>query len=270
MNNTNNMNNNNILDLFNQQTQSDKKSEDLINNINNAYLSPQPAHSTRFNNIFQQMPNNINLNLQNKNNNNMNNNMNNMGMNNMGMNNNNNNLLNINRVHSTHNMNMNMNNNNMFNMNTMNNNMNFGMNNPSDPNLYRLKYLLGNIQQNLNFIMNDINEIGTILSSMKNEELDSNPNLFSFKANLNKYVNFFNNINQTNKISIIFRTGNSKPTMLECEQNEIVENVIKRFREASNNRDENLKFIFNARNINQKLTVAEAGLTHNANIYVVH
>ena len=63
------------------------------------------------------------------------------------------------------------------------------MNNPSDPNLYRLKYLLGNIQQNLNFIMNDINEIGTILSSMKNEELDSNPNLFSFKANFNKYVN---------------------------------------------------------------------------------
>ena len=217
------------------------------------------------NNMMNMNNNMMNMNMMGMNNNmmNMNNSM--MGMNNNMMNMNNNMMGMNNNMMYMNNMNPGMN---MYPM--MNNNMNFGMNNPSDPNLYRLKYLLGNIQQNLNFIMNDINEIGTILSSMKNEELDSNPNLFSFKANLNKYVNIFNNINQTNKISIIFRTGNSKPTMLECEQNEIVENVIKRFREASNNRDENLKFIFNARNINQKLTVAEAGLTHNANIYVVH
>ena len=140
-NNPNSNSNNNIVDIFSQQTSNDKKSQDLMNNINNAYFSPQPTHSTGFNNIFQQMPNNVGLNLQNKNN--MQNNMQNIGMNN------NNNILNVNRVHSMQNMNMNY---------GMNNNMNFGMNN---------NFNMGGMNNNMNYNNNNNN----------NNQLKQNPPL---------------------------------------------------------------------------------------------
>ena len=62
----------------------------------------------------------------------------------------------------------------------------------------RLKYLLGNVQQNLFYIMNDINEIETILNSMKNEGLQNNQNFFSFRNQFNNMFNNFNNININN------------------------------------------------------------------------
>ena len=127
-NNTSNSSNN-LVDIFSQQTSSDKKSQDLLNNINNAYFSPQPTHSSGLNNIFQQMPNNTGLNLQNRNN--MQNNMQNMGMNN----------LNVNRVNSMQNMNQNMN-------YRMNNNMNFGMNN---------NFNMGGMNNNMNNNTNNAN-----------------------------------------------------------------------------------------------------------------
>ena len=152
---------NNLIDIFSVQTQNDKKSEDLINNINNAYISPQPSHSG-FTNLYQQMPNNMGLNLQNKNN-----------MQTMGMNNNNN-LLNINRVHSTQNMNMNNNifnqnqmNNNMFNQNQMNNNMNFGMNN------------------NMNFNNNNNNNTNNVKHTYSMSNTNPSFNMDYFNQNMN-------------------------------------------------------------------------------------
>ena len=193
-NNNNNDNNpvysnsdNNLIDIFSVQTQNDKKSQDLINNINNAY-SPQPSHSG-FTNLYQQMPNNMGLNLQNKNN-----------MQNMGMNNNN--ILNINRVHSTQNMNMNLNNNflnvnkvhsmqnmnmntnnnmfnqnqmnnNMFNQNQMNNNMNFGMNNNM------------NFNNNNNNNINNNNNNNNIKHTYSTSNTNPSFNMEYFNQNMN-------------------------------------------------------------------------------------
>ena len=176
---------NNLIDIFSVQTQNDKKSEDLINNINNAYISPQPSHSG-LNNLYQQMPNNIGLNLQNKNN------IQNMGMNNnnllninrvhsnqnMNMNNYSNNMLNINKVHSMQNMNMNMNNNmfnqnqmnnNMFNQNQMNNNMNLGMNN-------NMNFNNSNYNKNNNNNIKDTSSMSNTNPSFNMEYFNQNMN----------------------------------------------------------------------------------------------
>ena len=169
-----------------------------------------------------------------------------------------------------------MNNNmNMLQMNQMypmmmNNNISM-----DEQNTNRLKFLLGDIQQYLYFIMNDVNEIENILNNMKNSGLDKNPNYMMFKNQVNQIMNNFNNLNQNQKISLIFRYSSAKDDdqfkkmTIECDPNEFVKDVIKRFRELINDINTNMKFIFNAKDLNKELTIAEAGLTNNCNIFVI-
>ena len=50
---------------------------------------------------------------------------------------------------------------------------------------------------------------------------------------------------------------------------EKVKEVIQRYRIKSGDNDQTKKFIFNAKNLNQELSVGEAGITNNGNIFVV-
>ena len=52
-------------------------------------------------------------------------------------------------------------------------------------------------------------------------------------------------------------------------QDDKVSSVIEKYRMKANDRDDSKKFIFNAKNLTPSLTVAEAGITNNANIFVV-
>ena len=75
-------------------------------------------------------------------------------------------------------------------------------------------------------------------------------------------------------ISVIFRasgaTGQaSAPIMVQCMSDEKVSEVIEKYRNKSGDRDPTKKFIFNAKNLAPSLSVAEAGITNNANIFVV-
>ena len=181
-----NNNNNNIVDIFSQPSQNNNKSQDLLNNINNAYFSPQPMHSSGFNNIFQQMSNNTKLNLQNKNNN---------FNNNMNINNNNNNMMNVNRVNSMQNTNMfNMNNNNNmnygmnnnFNMNNMNINNNFNMNNNMNMNQ--------NMNTNNNNNFNNSHPVSTTTNSQPSFNMEYfNKNMEQKKNNAGSTYNFSKN-----------------------------------------------------------------------------
>jgi hypothetical protein len=250
------------------------------------------------NNSFDNMNSGMNMNMgmDNMGMNNMN--MNNMNINNMGMNNMNN--MGMNNIN-----NMGMNNMNNMGMNNMNNQMyynqmgmnNFGMNqgmnmysmypmnpmmnnnmNSEDQNLFRLKFLLGNIQQYLYYIMNDINEVENILTNMKNEGSDNNPNFLMLRNQFNQMMNNFNNNNMMNmntKFSIIFRrsgknvSSSEPPIMLQVDSNEKMRDIIRRYKEKSNDFDDKNKYIFNARNINLDLSASEIGLSNNANIFVV-
>ena len=74
--------------------------------------------------------------------------------------------------------------------------------------------------------------------------------------------------------SVIFRasgaTGQaSAPIMVQCMPDDKVSDVIEKYRNKANDRDPSKKFIFNAKNLSPSLSVAEAGITNNANIFVV-
>ena len=73
--------------------------------------------------------------------------------------------------------------------------------------------------------------------------------------------------------SVIFRKSGEgqqgPPIMVQCMDNERISEVIQKYRNKANDQDESKKFIFNAKQLNPSLTVAEAGLTDNANIFVV-
>ena len=74
--------------------------------------------------------------------------------------------------------------------------------------------------------------------------------------------------------SVIFRasaeTGPaSAPIMIQCMPNEKVSTIIDRYRAKSGDKDPTKKFIFNAKNLAPSLTLSEAGISNNANIFVV-
>ena len=75
-------------------------------------------------------------------------------------------------------------------------------------------------------------------------------------------------------ICVIFRASGATgqagaPIMVQCMNEDKVSSVIEKYRSKASDNDTTKKFIFNAKNLNPSLTVAEAGLTNNANIFVV-
>ena len=74
--------------------------------------------------------------------------------------------------------------------------------------------------------------------------------------------------------SVIFRasgaTGQaSAPIMVQCMPDDKVSDVIEKYRNKANDRDPSKKFIFNAQSLKPSLSVAEAGISNNSNIFVV-
>ena len=82
-------------------------------------------------------------------------------------------------------------------------------------------------------------------------------------------------IQQQTNIHVIFRKSGIAdgqpmvPTMIECKLDEKVSSIIERYRNSSNDQDNDINFIFNAQPLNPSLTVGESGLSHKANIFVI-
>ena len=75
-------------------------------------------------------------------------------------------------------------------------------------------------------------------------------------------------------VNVIFRVGGPgsegrPPIMVQCLLSDRISGVIERYRGKSGDRDPTKKFIFNAKNLDQSLTVAQAGVNNNSNIFVV-
>ena len=77
---------------------------------------------------------------------------------------------------------------------------------------------------------------------------------------------------KNNVINVIFRKldeiGETHSLMIQCYSNEKVASIIDRYRNISGDRDSRKKFIFNDEKLNPNLTMAEAGIDNNANIFV--
>ena len=77
------------------------------------------------------------------------------------------------------------------------------------------------------------------------------------------------------EINVVFRVsgqraGETQNLNIQCTGDEKVSALIQRYRDKSGDHDNTKRFIFNAKNLNQKLTVNQAGITNNSNIFVVN
>jgi hypothetical protein len=95
---------------------------------------------------------------------------------------------------------------------------------------------------------------------------------FRMKNNINKEENIYEDLgHDKGDISVCFRyfkENGSHSIAIICSFNEKVSNVIKKYRIKSGDYDTTEKFIFDARNLNQSLTVYEAGLQNHSKIFV--
>ena len=94
------------------------------------------------------------------------------------------------------------------------------------------------------------------------------------QAQLNRILNIMgNNDYQKTMINVTFReSGNiSQPSAVtvQCNPEENVSDIIEKYRNKANDHDESKKFVFNAKDLNPNLSVTEAGIMNNANIFVI-
>ena len=142
---------------------------------------------------------------------------------------------------------------NMMNQNMMNQNMMNMMNNMMNQNM-----MMNNMMMNQMFARqnNNFNQGNTGNQNQSQQNQNSS-----------------NSGNNPGGISVFFRksgTGQSDPPiMIQCMPNEKVSELINRYRTKSGDHDPTKKFIFNAKQLNETLSCAEAGLTNNSNIFVV-
>ena len=111
------------------------------------------------------------------------------------------------------------------------------------------------------------------------QQMQAQQNMFNQLQNMQNNPlnnNFPNQIEESKKyITVIFRTGkhdkegNPITQKIKCILDEKVSKVIERYRMPVNDVETNTKFIFNAKPLNPTLTVDEAGLSDNSNIFVM-
>ena len=176
-------------------------------------------------------------------------------------------------------------------------NMNQGKN--LDDMLNEMSKVLLNLQSDMSKVMTGINQLNLLISNIQKYRANNNMNNNMMGNGMmnNNMMNNFNNMNNliNNNINPMMRNTNIKidqylnnpvsftvyfresgnaiknknPIMVNVNEDEKISDIIQKYREKSSNYDDNLKFIFKAKGLSNSLTAAEAGLTNNANIFVV-
>jgi hypothetical protein len=134
-------------------------------------------------------------------------------------------------------------------------------------------------------MMNNMNPMMMMQMMMLNNQMSNLQTASKAMQNNNNNSNNFqnsdsqpqsNNNNNNGGITVIFRKNqddsqneNGENIAVQCTADEKVSEVIKKYRSKANDHDETKKFIFNAKALNQSLTVGEAGLQEHSNIFVV-
>ena len=167
-------------------------------------------------------------------------------------------------------------NNNMNNMQNlmMNNNMNNGMMNMNN----MQNSMMNNGMMNIN--MNNMQ------NPMLNQMMFNNNQMANMNqmAAIIKQMNELNQVNmpQQNKnesasnqgINVVFRVSGKQangmpPLNIQCKESDMVSVLIQRYRNKTGDNDTTKKFIYNAKNLEKNITVKQAGISNNANIFVV-
>ena len=141
------------------------------------------------------------------------------------------------------------------------------------------------LKQEINTINNKINSLSIPTNSlMLNNQFPTYFNQMDLN-NINQmnnnndmgYNNFLSDMKSENgDLHVIFRPSgdlakNKKPAIIiTCFPSDRTGDVIQKYRVKANNFNTKIKFIYNTRNLNPSLTVAEAGLCNNCNIFVCY
>ena len=157
--------------------------------------------------------------------------------------------------------------NNMMAMNTMSNSSDDLNDNNMNNNM------MGNMNNNMSNLLSDysnmMNTMNMNLMNLMNSN-QNNPNVVA--SNLNHLANPLANMMSTTLydpgISVIINKNGNKTT-ISCKLNEKVSDIIEKYKNATSDKSKNLKFIYNAKKLNEDLLVSEAGLVDGSVIFVI-
>ena len=157
--------------------------------------------------------------------------------------------------------------NNMMAMNTMSNSSDDLNDNNMNNNM------MGNMNNNMSNLLSDysnmMNTMNMNLMNLMNSN-QNNPNVVP--SNLNHLANPLANMMSTTLydpgISVIINKNGNKTT-ISCKLNEKVSDIIEKYKNATSDKSKNLKFIYNAKKLNEDLLVSEAGLVDGSVIFVI-
>ena len=89
------------------------------------------------------------------------------------------------------------------------------------------------------------------------------------QAQINNMLNSIGNDNNQKIIFVTFRASDIiAPVTVQCNPEEKVSDIIEKYRNKVNDYDDSKKFIFNAKSLNPSLSLVEAGIKNNSNIFV--
>jgi FtsZ-binding cell division protein ZapB len=141
------------------------------------------------------------------------------------------------------------------------------------------------LKQEINTINNKINSLSIPTNSlMLNNQFPTYFNQMDLN-NINQmnnnndmgYNNFLSDKKSENKnLQVIFRPSgdlarnNEPPITIACLPSDKIRDIIHKYRAKANNFNTKVRFIYNAKDLNPTLTVAEAGLCDNCNIFVFY
>ena len=57
---------------------------------------------------------------------------------------------------------------------------------------------------------------------------------------------------------------------ISCKSSEKISDIIEKYKKATSDKSSNLKFIFNAKKLNENFTVSESGLVDGSVIYIIN
>ena len=153
------------------------------------------------------------------------------------------------------------------NFNMMNSNFNMNMMNPNfNMNMMNQNFSMNMLNQNLNFNssnLNDFNNFNIVGNILFNNNNMNNENINDFNAQMSNI--------QKNGFSIIFdyEIKQKKITIFTYPE-ERINDVLNKFRDKIGNKYDKFIFIFNSKNLDPSLTVAESGLGVMAIIKVIN
>ena len=129
-----------------------------------------------------------------------------------------------------------------------------------------------------NMMGNNINNMMPNFTNINNLN-NTNFNLIRNDTNTNMNMNIEPSNNNPQSFNVNFRdsgvdikdknNNNKGVIFVEVKENEKISDIIQKYRLKSSNFENNLIFVFNAKELNPSLTAREAGLTNGSNIYVV-